>query len=189
MSKAEEEFFALLEKKEPSREDGGKMADCVAVLFNRYGNYERQCGEYLKRASCGAGKRLMLLFYAAGLALSHDWVKKGFADWDERIMASESFAYKNEAAFRKGFYGMAGFSPKDVPRGRYGLAECLPAEDLARIDCRGLSFLLGFWQKWDQIHPTIKQSFFGGMATAGMDLSDPGVVPPLDYSGVSFPFR
>lgn len=188
VKKAEEELLEFLEKKLLTEADGMCLADCVAVLYNRYGDYGRQSGELMAMVSGAGRERILLLFYASGLALAHDWVKKGFSDWDERIMASESFAYKNKKMFQDGFLKMAGFVPKCECRGRYGFAQCLDPDDLRRLQERKCAYLLGFWPKWDQIHPTVKQAFFGGMVRACMDLSDKGILPPLSYSSVCFPF-
>lgn len=183
----EEELAMIINHGGMQQEDGEKVCELLGVMYNCYGNYAELSARFYDRLSAKGKKVFQSIFALACLYLSHEWVSKGYKDWDKRKEAAESFCYKNRNIFEKLFQKSTGIV-LETTDSRQSLMRALTNSCRRELSVSGKAYLLGFLNKWVNVHPTTQQSIVGGY-TKGVLLKDGrlSLIPPLDYEHIVFP--
>lgn len=184
----EEELAMIINHGRLQQEDGEKVCELLDRMYNCYSSYARLSSGLYDRLSAKGKKVFQSILAIACLCLSHEWARNGYKDWDKRKEAAESFCYKNREFFEDLFEKSTGLGLETTNDKEY-LPHALTNSCRRQIIESGKAYLLGFLNKWVNVHPTLQQSIVGGCAK-GILLKDGKtcLIPPLDYVDMVFPF-
>ena len=184
----EEELALIFNQGKMQQEDGEKVCELLDRMYNCYSSYANLSSGLYDRLSAKGKKAFQSILAIACLCLSYEWVRKGYKDWDKRKEAAESFCYKNKEFFEDLLKKSTGIGLETNDDMQY-LAHDLTSSCRQEINESGKSYLLGFLNKWVNVHPTLQQSIVGGCVKGIlMKNAKTCLIPPLDYDDVVFPF-
>lgn len=170
-----------------SYQAGEALCQALSMTYNCFGNYASMSGELYSILSKKGRRTLISFFCLSSFMLCSIFEQERFSEWDERVRASESFAYNNYPCIEKLFEETYGVCPQiSHTCGDSQQRSLIHANDVLRA----VPAFRGYADKWCSVHLTIKQAFFGSMAVAVLPLLTRGkeLVPPLDFSTLRFPF-
>jgi len=173
----------LLDNDKKDREIGQELAKEISYLYNCCGDYRKISSQLYERLSLEGKKCFLICLCLAAMEMAHTWNISGRAYWDDRKVASMSFSHDNLTYFKELFFKQTGFLlTVEAQRSNYFL-HCIAYREIKD------TFMEGFLCKWGNMHPTIQQSFFGGVVR-GVLMQNTNLLfaSSLDCRDAYFPF-
>lgn len=163
----------------------------IDIAFNTFSSFENIAKEIYAELNDIGKKKYLMLWSLTGIELSYRWLADGFDTWDDRMKASQRYAYSHRFDIEKIFTDVTGYtlttSTETVDTAssicfsnwcEEKLTPQIVNENYEESQTYGrLAFEIS------TMHSTLKQSFFGGTVK--------GVIIPehlIEDENISFPF-
>jgi len=178
-----ENLIKLLNRRELTEEDGILICKTIGRLFNFIGCYSERSSEIYQSLNEDGKRNFMLAICMSAMELRDSFDPESTCI-DDRKIASQTFAANNMEWFKKTFQDQSGFA---LPLKRDS-STFFTYANRKELKDRGCGWLLGYLLCWETEHPTIKQSFFGGVVRGILEPEYPeSEFKPNCIAGISFP--
>jgi hypothetical protein len=159
-----EKLAELFEDMDNTAQSGYELCKALGAEFNCAGDFSRMASELYESLGKKGKKLLDQCMCIVAMCMAYDYLAFSHGEYtDRRNEASRRYSFEHQNEFREKMEDLIGFHP-EYRDSKYFVKTL----GLREWKERGLLYLIGFANRWDETHPTIQQSVFGGYVNGVM---------------------